>query len=214
MMLLVGLGNPGAGYAKNRHNIGFMAVDAIAERFSFSPFRKKFQGQIAEGVIAGEKVLALKPETFMNDSGRSVAAAATFYKIPAVDIIILHDEIDLESAKVRVNRGGGHAGHNGLRSIHAHIGPDYARVRLGVGHPGDKDKVSGHVLKDFAKGDAVWLEKVLDALSENAELLIEGKDSDLMSKLANAVNPPRESKPKPELKTEKDEDDEGSDDGV
>ena len=214
MMLLVGLGNPGAGYAKNRHNIGFMAVDAITERFSFSPFRKKFQGQIAEGVIAGEKVLALKPETFMNDSGRSVAAAATFYKIPAADIIILHDEIDLESAKVRVKRGGGHAGHNGLRSIHAHIGSDYARVRLGVGHPGDKDKVSGHVLKDFAKGDAVWLEKVLDALSENAGLLIEGKDSDLMSKLANAVNPPRELKPKPQLKTEEDGDDEGSDDGV
>ena len=200
MLLLVGLGNPGAEYAKNRHNIGFMALDAIAERFSFTPFRKKFQGQIAEGVIAGEKVLALKPETFMNDSGRCVAAAATFYKIPAADIIILHDEIDLECAKVRVKRGGGHAGHNGLRSIHAHIGPDYARVRLGVGHPGDKDKVTGHVLKDFAKGDAAWLEKVLNALSEHAGLLIEGKDSDLMSKLADAVNPPRPSKP-PSSKT-------------
>ena len=200
MLLLVGLGNPGAEYAKNRHNIGFMALDAIAERFSFSPFRKKFQGQIAEGAIAGEKVLALKPETFMNDSGRCVAAAATFYKIPAADIIILHDEIDLECAKVRVKRGGGHAGHNGLRSIHAHIGPDYGRVRLGVGHPGDKDKVTGHVLKDFAKGDAAWLEKVLNALSEHAGLLIEGKDSDLMSKLADAVNPPRPSKP-PSSKT-------------
>ena len=200
MLLLVGLGNPGAEYAKNRHNIGFMALDAIAERFSFTPFRKKFQGQIAEGAIAGEKVLALKPETFMNDSGRCVAAAATFYKIPAADIIILHDEIDLECAKVRVKRGGGHAGHNGLRSIHAHIGPDYGRVRLGVGHPGDKDKVTGHVLKDFAKGDTAWLEKVLNALSEHAGLLIEGKDSDLMSKLADAVNPPRPSKP-PSSKT-------------
>ncbi len=200
MLLLVGLGNPGAEYAKNRHNIGFMALDAIAERFSFSPFRKKFQGQIAEGAIAGEKVLALKPETFMNDSGRCVAAAATFYKIPAADIIILHDEIDLECAKVRVKRGGGHAGHNGLRSIHAHIGPDYGRVRLGVGHPGDKDKVTSHVLKDFAKGDTAWLEKVLNALSEHTGLLIEGKDSDLMSKLADAVNPPRPSKP-PSSKT-------------
>lgn len=198
MLMLVGLGNPGAEYAKNRHNIGFMAVDAIAARFSFAPYRKKFQGQIAEGVIFGEKVLALKPETFMNESGRSVAACAAFYKIPAKDIIVLHDEIDLECAKVRVKRGGGHAGHNGLRSIHDHIGPDYARVRFGVGHPGDKDQVAGHVLKDFAKGDAQWLEKVLDVISENAGLLIDGKDSDLMSKLADAVKPPRASKPKPE----------------
>ncbi len=198
MLLLVGLGNPGAGYAKNRHNIGFMALDSIAGRYSFGPFRKKFQGHIAEGEIGGDKVLALKPETFMNESGRSVAACAAFFKITPADIIVLHDEIDLQCGKVRVKRGGGHAGHNGLRSIHAHIGPDYRRVRLGIGHPGDKDKVSGHVLKDFAKADAVWLEKVLGALSEYAGLLVEGDDSALMSKLAEAVNPPRPSKPKPD----------------
>lgn len=198
MLLLVGLGNPGAAYAKNRHNIGFMAVDAVAERYSFSSYRKKFQGHIAEGTIGGEKVLALKPETFMNESGRSVAEAAAFYKIPPEDVIVLHDEIDLESGKVRVKRGGGHAGHNGLRSIHDHIGPDYGRVRFGIGHPGDKDEVSGHVLKDFAKGDKVWLDKVLGAFTDHAGMLIEGDDSGLMSKLAEAVNPPRPNNPKPE----------------
>jgi len=207
MLLLVGLGNPGPEYAKNRHNIGFMAVDCIADRYSFASYRKKFQGLLAEGDIAGEKVLALKPETFMNESGRSVAACASFYKVPPEDIIVLHDEIDLECAKVRVKRGGGHAGHNGLRSIHDHIGPDYARVRFGVGHPGEKDQVAGHVLKDFAKGDAGWLEKVLDAISGNADLLINGKDSDLMSKLADAVNPPRPSKPKRDAKKDEDDND-------
>ncbi len=207
MLLLVGLGNPGAEYAKNRHNIGFMALDSIAGRYSFTSFRKKFQGRIAGGEISGEKVLALKPETFMNESGRSVAAAAGFYKIPPDRIIVLHDEIDLEGGKVRLKRGGGHAGHNGLRSIHAHIGPGYRRVRLGIGHPGDKDKVAGHVLKDFVKADAAWLEKVLDALSAHAGLLVEGDDSALMSKLAEAVNPPRPSKPRPDSKTDEDGDD-------
>ena len=196
MLLLVGLGNPGAEYAKNRHNIGFMALEAIAGRYGFGPFRKKFQGLIAEGEIGGEKVLALKPETFMNDSGRSVAAAAAFYKIPPQDIIVLHDEIDIAAGKVRVKRGGGHAGHNGLRSIHAHIGPDYGRVRIGIGHPGEKDEVTGHVLKDFAKGDAVWVENALGAISEHAGLLLTGDDGAYMTKVAEAVNPPRPSKPR------------------
>jgi PTH1 family peptidyl-tRNA hydrolase len=194
MLLLVGLGNPGAEYAKNRHNIGFMALQAIAGRYDFGPFRKKFHGLIAEGAIGGEKVLALKPETFMNDSGRSVIAAAAFYKIPPEDIIVLHDEIDIAAGKVRVKRGGGHAGHNGLRSIHAHIGPDYGRVRIGVGHPGDKDEVPGHVLEDFAKADAGWVEKALGVISEHAGLLLAGDDGAYMTKVAEAVNPPRNSK--------------------
>ena len=194
MLLLVGLGNPGAEYAKNRHNIGFMALQAIAGRYDFGPFRKKFHGLIAEGAIGGEKVLALKPETFMNDSGRSVIAAAAFYKIPPEDIIVLHDEIDIAAGKVRVKRGGGHAGHNGLRSIHAHIGPDYGRVRIGVGHPGDKDEVTGHVLEDFAKADAGWVEKALGVISEHAGLLLAGDDGAYMTKGAEAVNPPRNSK--------------------
>ena len=194
MLLLVGLGNPGEGYAKHRHNIGFMAIDAIGERHSFGPFRSRFQGRTAEGKIAGHKLLALKPETFMNDSGRAVEAARAFYKIPPEDIIVFHDEIDLLAGKVRVKRGGGHAGHNGLRSIHDHIGPDYGRVRLGIGHPGDKDKVTGHVLKNFAKTDAGWLGKVLGALSDHAGLLIDGDDSAYMSKIAEAVKPPRPKK--------------------
>ncbi len=198
MLLLVGLGNPGSGYAKNRHNIGFMAIDAIAGRYSFGPFRKKFHGLLAEGALDGAKVLALKPETFVNESGRAVAAACTFYKIPPEDIVVLHDEIDLAAAKVRVKRGGGHAGHNGLRSIHDHIGPDYGRVRLGIGHPGDKDMVSGHVLKDFSKADSEWVDKALSAIADHAGLLAAGQDSDFMSRVAADVNPPRENKPKPE----------------
>ena len=198
MLLLVGLGNPGSGYANNRHNIGFMALDAIAGRYSFGPFRKKFHGLVAEGVLDGAKVLALKPETFMNKSGRAVAAACAFYKIQPQDIIVLHDEIDLAAAKVRVKRGGGHAGHNGLRSIHDHIGPDYGRVRLGIGHPGDKDKVTGHVLKDFSKADGEWVDKVVPAIAEHAGLLAQGLDSDFMSRVAADTKPPREKKPKPE----------------
>jgi len=195
MLLLVGLGNPGPGYANNRHNIGFMAIDAIAGRYSFGPFRKKFRGLVAEGVIDGVKVLALKPETFMNESGQAVAQACNFYKIPPEKIVILHDEIDLAAAKVRVKRGGGHAGHNGLRSIHGHVGPDYGRVRLGVGHPGDKDMVSGHVLKDFSKADSEWVDKVLDAIATHAGLLAAGRDSDFMSRVAADINPPRNNKP-------------------
>ncbi|NQV85242.1 MAG: aminoacyl-tRNA hydrolase [Rhodospirillales bacterium] len=200
MLLLVGLGNPGSEYAKNRHNIGFMAIDAIAERHSFAPFRKKFHGLLSEGVIDGAKVLALKPETFMNESGRAVAGACAFYKIRPEDIIVVHDEIDLVAAKVRVKRGGGHAGHNGLRSIHDHIGPDYGRVRLGIGHPGDKDQVSGHVLKDFSKADGEWLDKVITAIAAHVGLLVAGRDSDFMGQVAQDISPPRANKPKPDPK--------------
>lgn len=196
MFMLVGLGNPGGGYANNRHNIGYMAVDAIVRRHSFSAFRAKFQGEIAEGKLGGEKVLVLKPKTYMNESGRSVGEALRFYKILAEDVIVFQDEIDLVAGKVRVKRGGGHAGHNGLKSLHAHIGPDYARVRMGVGHPGTKDQVAGHVLKDFAKADKAWLEPLIDTIAENAEMLLSGNDDGgFMSKVAVAVNP---SKPKPD----------------
>ena len=188
MLLLVGLGNPGSGYAHNRHNIGFMALDAIASHYSFSPFSRKFQGRIAEGFIDGVKVLALKPETFMNESGRAVAAACTFFKIPSEQIVVLHDEIDLKPAKVKVKRGGGHAGHNGLRSVHEHIGPDYGRVRLGIGHPGDKELVIGHVLKDFSKTDGEWVDKVLNAIAKNSVLLVAGRDGEFMSQVAAEVS--------------------------
>ena len=188
MQLLVGLGNPGSNYANNRHNIGYMALDAIVEHYSFSPFSKKFHGRISEGLIDGVRVLALKPETFMNESGRSVAAVSNYFKIPPEKIVILHDEIDLAAAKVRVKRGGGHAGHNGLRSIHEYIGPDYGRVRLGVGHPGSKDLVIDHVLKDFSVAEGEWLNKVLRSISKNAILLTSGRDNDFMSKIADEVN--------------------------
>ena len=187
MLLLVGLGNPGAKYAGNRHNIGFMAADAIVRRHGFSAFKSsKFHGVTAEGTVAGQKVVVLKPETYMNESGRAVSAAANFYKIDAADILVLHDELDLASGKVRIKRGGGHAGHNGLRSIHAHLGDGYGRVRLGIGHPGDKEKVVGHVLKDFAKADQVWLDKLLDAVADNADSLVKGDDANFMTRVAEA----------------------------
>ncbi len=197
MLLVVGLGNPGSEHAGNRHNIGFMAVDAIARRHGFGPFRAKFQGELAEGRIGGGRVLALKPQTYMNCSGRSVGAAVDFFKIPTTDVIVLHDEIDLAAGKVRVKRGGGHAGHNGLRSIHAHIGPDYGRVRIGVGHPGEKDRVTGHVLRDFAKADAEWVERLLDAIAECFPGLADGDDPGFMSRIALAMAPPKPKKPAP-----------------
>ena len=201
MRLLVGLGNPGSDYAKNRHNIGFMAVDEIVHRHSFAPFRSKFQGQLCEGKIAGQKVLILKPTTYMNASGKAVQAAMAFYKLPLEDIIVFHDEMDLAAGKIRMKTGGGHAGHNGIRSIQSHIGADFQRVRLGVGHPGDKEKVVGHVLKDFSKADQQWLDKMIKAIGENADLLIKGEDSGFMSKVSLALNPPR---PKPPRDSQKD----------
>ena len=188
MWLLAGLGNPGDKYKGNRHNIGFMAVDAIADRYNISPFKAKFQGQIVEGKIGNEKIILLKPETYMNESGRSVGAAAKFYKIPPERIITFHDELDLAAAKIRVKTGGGNAGHNGLRSLDAHLGtPNYVRVRLGIGHPGDKDRVHGYVLSDFSKAENEWLGDYLSAIAENAELLLAGKENDFMSKVAQSV---------------------------
>lgn len=190
-LLVVGLGNPGAAYAGNRHNIGFMAADAVVRRHGFDPFRAKFQGEVAEGTVAGRRILVLKPMTYMNESGRSVAQAARFYGIAPEDILVFHDELDLVSGKVRVKDGGGHAGHNGLRSLHVHIGPDYRRVRLGIGHPGDKGRVIGHVLKNFAKSDAAWLDPLLDAIAEQFPLLVKGDAGAFMSKVALATSPPK-----------------------
>ncbi len=205
MQLWVGLGNPGAKYAGNRHNIGWMAVERIAEDHGFAPWRSKFQGQISEGNLDGEKVLLLKPETFMNLSGQSVGEAMRFYKLDSTDVTVWHDEIDLAPAKVRVKAGGGHAGHNGLRSIHQHIGPHYDRVRLGVGHPGHKDRVPGYVLSDFAKADQDWLDDVLRGVSDGAPHLAKGDSGKFLNAVALRVAPPRSSttapKPKAEPKT-------------
>lgn len=187
MLLLVGLGNPGSKYAGNRHNIGFMAADDIVRRHGFSAFKSsKFHGDIAEGKIAGEKVIALKPSTYMNESGRAVSAVANFYKIDVGDILVLHDELDLAAGKVRIKKGGGHAGHNGLRSIQAHLGADFKRLRLGIGHPGDKEMVVGHVLNDFAKADRVWLDPLLDAVADNVDILIKGDDGGFLTRVAEA----------------------------
>ena len=164
MKLFVGLGNPGAEYARQRHNVGFMALDKIADAHGFSAWRKRFQGETAEGTIGGERVVLLKPMTYMNESGRSVGEAARFLKIPVEDIYVFHDEIDLAPAKLKVKTGGGNAGHNGLRSITAHMGNEYHRVRIGVGHPGAKDAVAHYVLHDFAKVEYAWLDPMLDAV--------------------------------------------------
>ena len=191
MRLFVGLGNPGSDYTNNRHNIGFMAVDEIVRRHSFAPFRSKFQGQICEGTIAEQKVLILKPTTYMNESGKAVQAAMAFYKLPMDDIIVFHDEMDLAAGKIRLKTGGGHAGHNGIRSIQSHIGAGFQRVRLGVGHPGDKEKVINHVLKDFSKADQQWLDKMIKAIGVNISLLINDEESSFMSKVSLALNPPK-----------------------
>ncbi|WP_062112029.1 aminoacyl-tRNA hydrolase [Aureimonas sp. AU40] len=187
MLLMVGLGNPGPQYEGNRHNIGFMAVDEIARAFRFGPWTRKFQGEIAEGSIEGEKVLLLKPLTFMNDSGRSVQAAVSFYKIALADLVVFHDELDLPPGKVRVKTGGGHGGHNGLRSIDAHLGKDYRRVRLGIGHPGSKERVNPHVLGDFAKVDREWLEMLLGEIARHAGALVKGEDAVFMNRLSLAT---------------------------
>jgi len=197
MLLVVGLGNPGAEYARNRHNIGFMAADALVRRHSFSPWKAKFQATLSEGTLAGDKVWLLKPQTFMNLSGQSVAAALRFLKLAVSDIIVLHDELDLAPGRVKVKRGGGAGGHNGLRSIDAHLGPDYRRVRLGIGHPGDKDRVSGYVLHDFAKADAAWLEPLLDAVADAFPLLTAGDEAGFMNKVSLLTAPPKPKKDKP-----------------
>ena len=190
MHLFVGLGNPGARYAGHRHNVGFMVAETIAGRYSFAAPRKKFQGTVAEGRIAGGKVLLLKPETQMNLSGNSVAAAARFYKVPIGKVVVFHDELDLAPGKVRVKTSGGEAGHNGLRSISSHLGKDYRRVRIGIGHPGDKAKVTGHVLGDFSKADRVWLEPLLDAIADSAAWLVTDDDPRFRSEVARLAPPP------------------------
>jgi PTH1 family peptidyl-tRNA hydrolase len=187
MIILAGLGNPGAQYQKNRHNIGFMAVDAIQRRHGFSPWAKKFKAEISEGTLAGEKVMLIKPQTFMNLSGESVGEAMRFYKLGPEDIVAIYDELDLLPGKARIKTGGGHGGHNGIKSLDAHCGLNYRRLRLGIGHPGDKSKVHNHVLGDFAKSDSDWLEPLLEALADNAEMLVRGEDSQLMNKLALAT---------------------------
>ena len=185
MLLWVGLGNPGAEHARQRHNIGFMAVERVAQRHRFGPWRARFKGETSEGTIAGERVVLLKPRTYMNDSGNSVQPAAAFLKIPPPDIIAFHDELDLAPGKVRVKRGGGAAGHNGLRDMTRAFGsPDFGRVRLGIGHPGHKDLVHRHVLGDFAKGDGEWLDRLLDGVADAAPLLAERKPEEFMTKVA------------------------------
>jgi len=187
MRLFVGLGNPGSKYAHNRHNIGFMAVDEIARRQGFAPWRRRFQGETAEGTLDRERVVLLKPLTFMNDSGRAVQEAANFFKLAADEITVFQDELELPPAKVRVKVGGGIAGHNGLRSISSHIGNDYRRVRLGIGHPGVKELVHGYVLSDFAKDDRPWVEALREAIADNAGLLATDRDSTFQNKVHLAM---------------------------
>jgi PTH1 family peptidyl-tRNA hydrolase len=184
VFIIAGLGNPGRQYQDNRHNIGFMAVDAIARAHSFGPWSKKFRSEISEGSIGAEKALLIKPQTFMNLSGEAVGEAMRFYKLTPADIIVLHDELDLPAGKVRVKVGGGHGGHNGLKSMDAHCGRDYKRIRLGIGHPGDKERVHGHVLGDFHKVDREWLDPLLDDLGRHADLMLTGDGSQFMNKLA------------------------------
>ena len=191
MKLFVGLGNPGAEYANHRHNIGFMAVDRIAADHSFGPWKKAHQGLVSEGRLGGDKVMMLKPDTYMNKSGQAVQSAVSFYKLPLTDVVIFHDELDLAPAKLRVKRGGGHAGHNGLRSVHAHLGEAYARVRVGIGHPGHKDAVAGYVLHDFAKADQDWIAPLLQGISDGADALAQGDDAKFLNTVALRVNPPR-----------------------
>lgn len=189
MWLLVGLGNPGDKYEYNRHNIGFLAIDAIADTYGFPAYKKKYQGLMAEGSIAGEKVILLKPQTYMNNSGQSVGETATFYKIPLDRIAVFHDELDLVAGKIRTKKGGGNAGHNGLRSMDSHLNSnDYWRIRLGIGHPGDKDMVHNHVLSDFSKNDLIWLKPLIEAIGDHVPLLVQGKDNEFMSKVAQAVD--------------------------
>ncbi|MGI9356580.1 MAG: aminoacyl-tRNA hydrolase [Rhizobiaceae bacterium] len=184
MLIVAGLGNPGSKYAKQRHNIGFMAVDEIHRHEGFSPWKSKFHGMAAEGLLGGEKTLLLKPSTYMNESGRSVGEAARFFKTEPSDVVVFYDELDLAPGKVRVKRAGGAGGHNGIRSIDQHLGQNYRRVRIGIGHPGRKDRVTGHVLGDFAKSDHTWLDPLLDEIARNANLLAKGDDAGFMNRLA------------------------------
>jgi peptidyl-tRNA hydrolase, PTH1 family len=203
MKILVGLGNPGAEYALNRHNIGFMALDRIADQHRLPPWRKKFSGLITEGDLNGTRALLLKPQTYMNDSGRAVQDAAAFHKIALADIVVLHDELDLAPARLRVKTGGGNAGHNGLRSITAHLDNDYVRVRLGIGHPGAKELVHNWVLGNFAKADQSWLGDMLDAIARAAPRLAEGQYERFQTDVAQAIAPDKVVQPASEPKPPK-----------
>jgi PTH1 family peptidyl-tRNA hydrolase len=200
-LLIAGLGNPGAEYARNRHNAGFMAVDTIHESYKFGPWRSRFQGAISEGALEGRKTYLLKPMTYMNESGTSVGPALRFFKLPLSALVVMHDEIDLAAAKLKVKTGGGDAGNNGARSITAALGPDYRRVRIGIGHPGEKHRVHGHVLGNFSKADEEWLVPILGAIADSAPLLAKDDDVGFMNKVALLTKPPAK-KEKPQGKDE------------
>ncbi len=200
-LLIAGLGNPGAEYARNRHNAGFMAVDTIHESYEFSPWRARFQGLISEGALGKRKTYLLKPMTYMNESGTSVGPALRFFKLPLSALVVMHDEIDLAAAKLKVKTGGGDAGNNGARSITATLGPDYRRVRIGIGHPGEKHRVQGHVLGNFSKADEDWLVPMLSAIADAAPLLAKDDDAGFMNKVALLTKPPAK-KDKPQGKDE------------
>jgi PTH1 family peptidyl-tRNA hydrolase len=191
MKLFVGLGNPGSDYARHRHNVGFMALDRIAERHGLGPWKKRFHSLVCDGPVGGRRVMLMKPQTYMNDSGQAVGEAQRYLKIDEKDIYVFHDEIDLAPSKLKVKVGGGNAGHNGLRSLSAHVGNEYARVRIGVGHPSSKDLVSGYVLHDFAKGDQTWLEPLLDAMADAAGRLAAGDDARFLTDVARKLQPPK-----------------------
>ena len=194
MLLLVGLGNPGQKYADNRHNVGFMVADDIVRRHGLSAWREKFQGLVADGIVDGEKVLVLKPQTYMNRSGQSVGEIMRYYKLEPDQVIVIHDELDLAPGKVRVKTGGGHGGNNGLRDIIAHIGADFRRVRIGVGHPGNKNAVTGHLLSDFAKADANWLDPIIEECSRALPSLVAGRDDQFMNDVARHTQPTKKDK--------------------
>ncbi|MBV9418154.1 MAG: aminoacyl-tRNA hydrolase [Alphaproteobacteria bacterium] len=197
-LLIAGLGNPGAEYARNRHNAGFMAVDTIHASYNFGPWRARFQGATSEGALNGRRTILLKPGTYMNESGRSLRAAVDFYKLPLSAVVVMHDELDLPAAKLKVKTGGGDAGNNGAKSITAALGPDYRRVRIGIGHPGERGRVHGHVLGNFTKADEKeWLVPMLTAIAEAAPLLAKDNDIGFMNKIVLALNPPRPNAPKP-----------------
>jgi PTH1 family peptidyl-tRNA hydrolase len=189
MLILAGLGNPGPKYAGNRHNVGFMAADRIHDRHRFPSWRKNFQSEVAEGSIAGERVLLMKPQTYMNESGRAIGEAVRFLKLAPADVVVLHDELDLPAGKLRVKAGGGHGGHNGLRSVSSHITDGYRRIRLGIGHPGVKELVHGYVLSDFAKADREWLEPFLDAVAGSIDDLVKGNDTGFANRVHLLTNP-------------------------
>ncbi|MEM6711246.1 MAG: aminoacyl-tRNA hydrolase [Pseudomonadota bacterium] len=189
MQLILGLGNPGVQYAHNRHNVGFLVIDAIHERHGFSPWRSRFSAEVSEGRVGSEKVILAKPTTYMNLSGQAAGEIARFYKLETADVTVIHDELDLDPGRTRIKVGGGHGGHNGLKSLDAHLGKDYRRIRVGIGHPGHKDLVSGYVLKDFAKADQPWVEAVCEELARSINLIFDGKDGDLNGRLNEATAP-------------------------